>query len=111
MELADRVQTMTPSTTLAITFKAKELKEAGHDVIGLGAGEPDFNTPEAILHAAKEAMDSGKTKYTASGGLPELKQKIIQKFREDQGLTYGEKEVIVTAGAKQALYNLFQVLL
>ncbi|WP_188205995.1 pyridoxal phosphate-dependent aminotransferase [Alkalibacillus aidingensis] len=111
MELADRVQSLTPSSTLAITSKAKALKEEGHDVIGLGAGEPDFNTPSYIIDAAKAAMDEGKTKYTASGGLPELKQAIIDKFTRDQGLKYQANEIIVTTGAKHALYTLFQVLL
>lgn len=111
MELADRVQALTPSTTLAITSKAKALKEEGHDVIGLGAGEPDFNTPEDILNVAKKAMDEGKTTYTPAGGIPALKQAIIKKLQEDQGLQYTEEEIIVTTGAKHALYNLFQVLL
>ncbi|MDQ0350830.1 aspartate aminotransferase [Alkalibacillus filiformis] len=111
MELADRVQSLTPSTTLAITSKAKALKAEGHDVIGLGAGEPDFNTPQYILDAAKEAMEEGKTKYTASGGLPELKEAIINKFKRDQGIDYHNNEIIVTTGAKHALYTLFQVLL
>ncbi len=111
MNLADRVKTLTPSSTLAITAKAKELKQAGFDVIGLGAGEPDFNTPEYILNAAKQAMDEGKTKYTPAGGLPELKAAIIEKFKRDQQITYTPSEIIVTIGAKHALYTLFQVLL
>ncbi|WP_079709673.1 pyridoxal phosphate-dependent aminotransferase [Paraliobacillus ryukyuensis] len=111
MKLADRVNALTPSTTLAITAKAKALKNEGHDVIGLGAGEPDFNTPSYILDAAKEAMDQGFTKYTASGGTLELKQAIIDKMKSDHGLNYTEKEVIVTTGAKHALYTLFQVIL
>lgn len=111
MELAKRVQTLTPSSTLAITAKANELKSQGHDVIGLGAGEPDFNTPEHILDAAKNAMDKGHTKYTPSGGIKELKQAIVEKFKNDQGLTYDPDQVIVTTGAKHALYTLFQVLL
>ena len=111
MKLAKRVSTLTPSTTLAITAKAKELKDAGHDVIGLGAGEPDFNTPAHILAAAKEAMDKGFTKYTPSGGLPVLKKEIISKLERDQELTYKPSEVIVCIGAKHALYTLFQVIL
>ncbi|MGP4071917.1 pyridoxal phosphate-dependent aminotransferase [Piscibacillus sp. B03] len=111
MNLAERVQALTPSTTLAITSKAKALKEAGHDVIGLGAGEPDFNTPEYILNAAKKAMDEGKTKYTPAGGLPQLKEAIIAKFQRDNQLEYSQNEIIVTTGAKHALYTLFQVLL
>ncbi|MDC3415346.1 pyridoxal phosphate-dependent aminotransferase [Aquibacillus salsiterrae] len=111
MELANRVKTLTPSTTLAITAKAKELKKAGHDVIGLGAGEPDFNTPEHILKAASKAMYDGFTKYTPAGGTVELRQAVVDKMKKDQGLTYQTDQVIVTSGAKHALYTLFQVLL
>ncbi|OQP05894.1 aspartate aminotransferase [Geobacillus sp. 46C-IIa] len=111
MRLAKRVASLTPSATLAITAKAKELKAAGHDVIGLGAGEPDFNTPQHILEAAIKAMNEGHTKYTPSGGLPALKAEIIKKFARDQGLDYEPAEVIVCVGAKHALYTLFQVLL
>ncbi|MED3783995.1 pyridoxal phosphate-dependent aminotransferase [Geobacillus stearothermophilus] len=111
MKLAKRVASLTPSATLAITAKAKELKAAGYDVIGLGAGEPDFNTPRHILDAAVRAMNEGHTKYTPSGGLPALKAEIIKKFARDQGLEYEPAEVIVCVGAKHALYTLFQVLL
>ncbi|MEC2160422.1 aminotransferase class I/II-fold pyridoxal phosphate-dependent enzyme [Virgibacillus halodenitrificans] len=111
MDLAKRVKTLTPSTTLAITAKAKELKMQGHDVIGLGAGEPDFNTPEYILEAAEKAMHDGLTKYTPSGGVAELKKAIINKFQTDNNLEYNADEVIVTTGAKHALYTLFQVIL
>ncbi|MFD2655407.1 pyridoxal phosphate-dependent aminotransferase [Gracilibacillus thailandensis] len=111
MELANRVQTLTPSSTLAITAKAKELRQAGHDVIGLGAGEPDFNTPEHILEAASKAMYEGFTKYTPAGGTIELKQAIQKKMQQDQGLAYDLDQIIVTIGAKHALYTLFQVLL
>lgn len=82
MNLSKRVSTLTPSSTLAITAKAKELKAAGHDVIGLGAGEPDFNTPDHILDAAEKAMKEGHTKYTPSGGLISLKEAIIEKFKK-----------------------------
>ncbi|SFJ99744.1 aspartate aminotransferase [Halobacillus dabanensis] len=111
MQLADRVQSLTPSTTLAITAKAKALKAEGHDVIGLGAGEPDFNTPNYILDAAKRAMDEGLTKYTPAGGVPELKNSITAKLKRDQSLTYTNEQIIVTTGAKHALFTLFQVLL
>ncbi|WP_066369860.1 pyridoxal phosphate-dependent aminotransferase [Neobacillus fumarioli] len=111
MKLANRVLALTPSSTLAITAKAKALKEQGEDVIGLGAGEPDFNTPQHILDAAVESMTKGYTKYTPSAGLPALKQAIIAKFEKDQGLTYKPNEIIVANGAKHALYTLFQVLL
>ncbi|MES0855755.1 pyridoxal phosphate-dependent aminotransferase [Geobacillus sp. G4] len=111
MKLAKRVASLTPSATLAITAKAKELKAAGYDVIGLGAGEPDFNTPQHIIAAAIKAMNEGHTKYTPSGGLPALKEEIIKKFARDQGLSYEPAEIIVCVGAKHALYTLFQVLL
>lgn len=111
MELAHRVKALTPSSTLAITIKAQELKDAGHDVIGLGAGEPDFNTPSYILDAATNAMKSGFTKYTPAGGIVELKDAIIKKMKTDQQLHYDRDQIIVTTGAKHALYTLFQVLL
>ncbi|WP_042355740.1 pyridoxal phosphate-dependent aminotransferase [Bacillus rubiinfantis] len=110
MELANRVLSLTPSSTLAITAKAKALKQQGVDVIGLGAGEPDFNTPEHILEAAAKSMNEGYTKYTPSGGLPALKQAIINKFVADQGLSYQTNEIMVATGAKHALYTLFQVI-
>lgn len=111
MKLANRVQTLTPSKTLAITAKAKELKKSGHDVIGLGAGEPDFNTPQYIIEAAKNAMEDGLTKYTPAGGVIELREEIARKFKTDNNLDYKPEEIIVTSGAKHALYTLFQVLL
>lgn len=111
LKLAERVKALTPSTTLAITAKAKELKAQGIDVIGLGAGEPDFNTPQHIIDAALASMKEGHTKYTPSGGLPALKDEIIKKFDKEQGLSYTQKEIIVTSGAKHALYTLFQVIL
>lgn len=111
IQLAGRVGALTPSSTLAITAKAKELKAQGKDVIGLGAGEPDFNTPQHIIDAAVKSMNEGFTKYTPSGGLPELKKEIAAKLKADQGLDYQLNELIVTSGAKHALYTLFQVLL
>jgi len=111
VKLANRVMALTPSTTLAITAKAKELKAKGEDVIGLGAGEPDFNTPKHILDAAVKSMNEGHTKYTPSAGLPALKQAIIKKFEKDQGLVYKPNEIIVGNGAKHVLYTLFQVIL
>ncbi len=109
--LANRVKTLTPSSTLAITAKAKALKEQGIDVIGLGAGEPDFNTPQNILNAAIDSMEKGFTKYTPAGGLPVLKQAIIDKLQRDNNLTYKANEIIVGVGAKHILYTLFQVIL
>lgn len=110
-QLANRVQTLTPSTTLAITAKAKELKEQGIDVIGLGAGEPDYNTPQNILDAALKSMNEGHTKYTPAGGLPALKKAIIDKLERDQQITYQASEILIGIGAKHVLYTLFQVLL
>lgn len=111
MELSNRAKALTTASTIAISSKAKELKEAGYDVISLGFGEPDFNTPEYIIQAAKDAMDEGKTKYTPADGIPELKQIIIDKYQKEQGLVYNLDGVIVTAGAKLALYLLFQIVL
>ncbi|WP_050615394.1 pyridoxal phosphate-dependent aminotransferase [Bacillus testis] len=111
MKLAKRVQALTPSSTLAITAKAKELKAQGLDVIGLGAGEPDFNTPQHIIDQAAKSMNQGQTKYTPSAGLPRLKQAIVDKLKRDQNLEYKPSEVIVTSGAKHALYTLFQAIL
>lgn len=111
MRLAKRVAALTPSSTLEITAKAQALKAEGHDVIGLGAGEPDFNTPAHIIDAAYKAMLEGYTKYTPTGGLAGLKQEIIKKFERDQGLSYEPSQIIVCNGAKHALYTLFQVLL
>jgi aspartate aminotransferase len=111
VKLANRVMTLTPSTTLAITAKAKELKDQGENVIGLGAGEPDYNTPQHILDAAVRSMNEGHTKYTPSAGLPALKKAVIGKLEKDQGLSYKPNEIIVGNGAKHVLYTLFQVLL
>jgi aspartate aminotransferase len=111
LSLAKRVSALTPSTTLAITAKAKEMKAQGIDVIGLGAGEPDFNTPQHIIQAAYDSLVEGHTKYTPSGGTAQLKDAVINKFKQDQNLTYNPSEIIVTSGAKHALYTLFQVLL
>ena len=111
VKLSSRVATLTPSSTLAITAKAKELKAQGYDVIGLGAGEPDFNTPKHIIDAAFQATMDGQTKYTPSAGLPRLKEAIINKLKNDQQLSYKPSEVIVCTGAKHALYTLFQAIL
>ena len=103
--LSARVKAIKPSQTIAVTTKAKELKAAGKDVIGLGAGEPDFNTPKHICDAAKKAMDNGQTKYTAVGGTPELKDAISAKFKRDNNLSYSHQEIIVGTGGKQILFN------
>ncbi|MCI2394092.1 pyridoxal phosphate-dependent aminotransferase [Aliiroseovarius sediminis] len=98
----DRVK---PSPTIAVSTLAAELKAAGRDVIGLGAGEPDFDTPDHIKTAAKAAIDAGKTKYTAPDGMPELKQAICDKFRRENGLDYTPAQISVGTGGKQILYN------
>ncbi len=104
--LSDRVQRIKPSPTLAVTAKAAELRAAGRDVIGLGAGEPDFDTPEHIKAAAIQAMQAGKTKYTPVGGTPELKQAVIAKFERDNGLKYTADQILVSCGGKQSFFNL-----
>lgn len=96
-----------PSPTIAVTMKANELKAAGHDVIGLGAGEPDFDTPDNIKQAAIDAINRGETKYTAVDGIPELKQAICRKFKRENNLDYSPAEIIVGTGGKQVLYNAF----
>lgn len=103
--IADRLSRIKPSPTIAVTNKAKELKAAGKDVIGLGAGEPDFDTPDFVKDAAKRAMDAGDTKYTAVDGTPALKDAIIEKFKRDNNLTYGRDQITVGTGGKQVLYN------
>ncbi len=103
--IANRLSRIKPSATLAVTAKAKELKAAGKDIIGLGAGEPDFDTPDHIKDAAKAAMDAGDTKYTNVDGTPALKDAIIAKFKRDNGLEYSRDEITVGTGGKQVLYN------
>ncbi|MGO4909050.1 pyridoxal phosphate-dependent aminotransferase [Pseudorhodobacter sp. W20_MBD10_FR17] len=103
--LSDTLARVKPSPTIAVTTKANELKAAGKDVIGLGAGEPDFDTPQNIKDAAKAAIDSGKTKYTAVDGIPELKKAICAKFERENGLKYAPNQVSVGTGGKQILYN------
>lgn len=98
----DRVK---PSATIAVSDKARQLKAAGRNVIGLGAGEPDFDTPANIKLAAIRAIEAGKTKYTAVDGIPELKQAIVDKFKRENGLTYQPNQVVVGTGGKQVLYN------
>jgi aspartate aminotransferase len=109
--LSDRVQRVKPSPTLAITARAKALKAAGQDIIGLGAGEPDFDTPEHIKEAAIRAINAGFTKYTAVDGTPELKAAVITKFQRENNLSYNDAQVLVSCGGKQSFYNLAQALL
>lgn len=111
IQLAARVGRVKPSATIAITTKAAELRAAGKDVIGLGAGEPDFDTPDHIKQAAIEAINAGKTRYTAVDGTPELKQAIQAKFKQDNGLEYQLDQILVSSGGKQSFYNLAQAYL
>ncbi|UJA30906.1 pyridoxal phosphate-dependent aminotransferase [Clostridium sporogenes] len=111
MKLSNKSVNIEPSLTLEITAKAKKMKAEGIDVIGFGAGEPDFNTPENIQKAAMEAIKKGYTKYTAASGILKLKQAIVDKFKKDNGLNYETSEIIVSNGAKQCLSNLFQAIL
>ena len=111
MKLSKLAKELKPSATLVITAKAKEMKAAGIDVIGFGAGEPDFDTPENIKTYAKRFIDNGFTKYTAAGGIIELKESIINRIKEDYNLTYNTKEIFIGSGAKHVLYNLFQALI
>jgi len=111
MRLSQRVSLVKPSPTLAVSAKAKALKAKGVDVIGFGAGEPDFDTPDYIKDAAKKALDDGFTKYTPESGIDELKQAIVKKFEKDNALKYEPSQIIVSCGAKHSLYNLFQAVL
>ncbi len=111
IQLADRVQRVKPSPTMAVTARAAEMRAAGHDIIGLGAGEPDFDTPEHISAAAIDAIRNGETRYTAVDGTAALKQAIQSKFERDNGLDYAANQILVSTGAKQSLYNLFSAVL
>ncbi len=108
--LSERAKQVRPSSTLAIDSIAKELKSQGKDIVNLGVGEPDFDTPENIKEAAIKAIRDGFTKYTPPGGIPELKDAIIEKLNRDNGLEYSQDEVIVSCGAKHCLYNIAQAL-
>ena len=100
-----RIAAISPSLTLAITAKAKAMKAEGKSVIGFGAGEPDFNTPQHIIDAAKDALDKGYTKYTPSSGLPALRAKIAEKLKAEQGLDYDMSQIVVSSGAKHSIFN------
>ncbi|MFA5982848.1 MAG: pyridoxal phosphate-dependent aminotransferase [Methylococcaceae bacterium] len=111
IKLSNRVQAVKPSPTLAVTARAAEMRAAGRDIIGLGAGEPDFDTPEHIKAAANQAIANGFTKYTAVDGMPSLKKAIIHKFKTENGLVYVPKQILVSCGGKQSSYNLIQALI
>ena len=109
--LSNRVNSIKPSATIAVSTLARELRAAGRDVIGLGAGEPDFATPENIQQAAIEAMRNGMTKYTPADGTPELKNAVVDKFERENKLTYTSANIVVSNGAKQSIINLLTALL
>ncbi|AUD78494.1 aspartate aminotransferase [Kangiella profundi] len=111
IQLSERVKLVKPSPTLAVAAKAKELKAQGRPIVGLGTGEPDFDTPEHIKQAAIEAIKDGATKYTPVDGTPELKQAVIDKFKRDNNLDYQPNQILVSCGGKQSFYNLCQALL
>jgi len=111
MNTAKRMQHIKPSPTLAVTAKANAMKAQGIDVVGFGAGEPDFDTPDHIKDAAIKAIKEGFTKYTPVAGIPDLKAAICAKFKADNGLEYKPGEILVSCGAKHSLYNIFQALL
>ena len=105
--ISDSLKRIKPSPTITVTQKARELKAAGKDVIGLGAGEPDFDTPENIKEAAIKAIKDGDTKYTAVDGTPALKKAIVEKFERENNLKYSIDQITVGTGGKQVLYNTF----
>lgn len=111
MELSRKAQAIEPSLTLAITAKAKEMKEKGIDVISFSAGEPDFNTPKNIINAAIKAMEDENTKYTSVNGILQLREAICKKFKDDNGLEYNPSQIVVSTGAKQSLANTFLAIL
>lgn len=108
--IAQRLSKVSPSATLALTAKAKAMKAQGKPVISFGAGEPDFDTPQAVKDEAVRCLAAGFTKYTPTSGIPELREAVCRKFLEDQGLRYAPEEVVISCGAKHSLYNLVQVL-
>ncbi|NOQ35437.1 MAG: aminotransferase class I/II-fold pyridoxal phosphate-dependent enzyme [Methylococcaceae bacterium] len=111
IQLSNRVNAVKPSPTLAITARAAQMRAEGKDIIGLGAGEPDFDTPENIKTAGINAIESGFTKYTAVAGIASLKQAIITKFKQDNGFDYEDNQILVSCGGKQSFFNLAQAIL
>jgi aspartate aminotransferase len=111
MKVSQRAQSVPDSMTIAVTGRARELRAEGVDVVGFGAGEPDFDTPDYIKNAAIEAIRSGKTKYTAASGIPELRQAIAEKFKRDNNLDYTAEQIIVNVGGKHSVYEAMQAVL
>ena len=108
--LADRMKQIKPSPTLAVNAKAKAMKAAGADILNFSVGEPDFDTPDHVCDAGKQAIDERFTRYTAVPGIPELREAIVQRFAEDKGWTYEPEQVQVCCGGKHGLYNMAQAL-
>ncbi|TSA86079.1 pyridoxal phosphate-dependent aminotransferase [Deinococcus detaillensis] len=111
ISLSQKVQSLKPSSTVAVTSRALELQRSGVDILSLSVGEPDFDTPPHVVAAAKAALDAGKTRYTNVGGIPELREAIATKLQRENGLNYAPEAVAVTSGGKQALFNAFFALL
>ena len=111
MRFSERIERVQPSQTLVITAKAKELREKGVDILSFGAGEPDFDTPDFVKEAAIKALKEGKTKYTPSAGIPELREALAERIREKNSIDYKPTEIIITPGAKMGLYEIFSVIL
>ena len=109
--IADRLKKVAPSLTLAIDAKAKQMIKDGVDLVGFGAGEPDFNTPENIKEAGINAIKANKTRYTPASGMPELKAAVAEKFKKENGLEYKPSNIIISCGAKHSLYNIFMAIL
>lgn len=110
VSLSRKAQGVTPSATLAISAKAKAMQAEGHDVIGFGAGEPDFDTPDNIKDAAKAALDAGYTKYTPASGAADLKGAVAERYQRTHGIGYEANQVVISCGGKHALYNIFQAI-
>ncbi|MEP5617494.1 MAG: aminotransferase class I/II-fold pyridoxal phosphate-dependent enzyme, partial [Flavobacteriaceae bacterium] len=110
-QLSERINNLVPSATLAMAAKARELRASGKDIIGLSLGEPDFNTPDYIKEAAIKAVNDGYNSYTPVDGYIELKDAIITKFKRDNNIAYDYPQIVVSTGAKQALYNVAQACL
>ena len=111
MKFSKRINLIQPSSTMALTSKANELRQKGEDIMVLTVGEPDFDTPQYIKDAAKEAIDNGMTKYTAVDGTLSLKKSIIKKFKLENNLDYHLDEIVVSAGCKQSIFNFLQVII
>src|SRR5574341_1267887 len=111
MSVSQRARNIVPSATLTIAATARRMRAQGIDVIGFGSGEPDFDTPDHIKEAAIQAIHEGFTKYTASGGIDELKDAVVTKLKRDNGLSYTRNQVLISCGGKHSLYNVFQAIL